>query len=134
LLVSAAAGVLGVVLLPNKWYVLTYAAFVLYVFAWECLEHFFSKKQRMLAWILKGILYHVLLICAVCSYVYVFGFQQLVQGFLLTVLQHSKILFGLAAVLLAEVVWIVFDRAYAVFRIKWSQWMHRAGAGGSSRL
>ena len=134
LLVSAAAGVLGVVLLPNKWYVLTYAAFVLYVFAWECLEHFFSKKQRMLAWILKGILYHVLLISAVCSYVYVFGFQQLVQGFLLTVLQHSKILFGLAAVLLAEVVWIVFDRAYAVFRIKWSQWMHRAGADGSSRL
>ena len=88
LLVSAAAGVLGVVLLPNKWYVLTYAAFVLYVFAWECLEHFFSKKQRMLAWILKGILYHVLLISAVCSYVYVFGFQQLVQGFLLTVWQR----------------------------------------------
>ena len=134
LLISAAAGVLGVVLLPNKWYVLTYAAFVLYVFAWECLEHFFSKKQRMLAWILKGILYHVLLISAVCSYVYVFGFQQLVQGFLLTVFQHSKILFGLTAVLLAEVVWIAFDRAYAVFRIKWSQWMHRAGADGSSRL
>ena len=38
------------------------------------------------------------------------------------------------SVLLAEVVWIVFDRAYAVFRIKWSQWMHRAGADGSSRL
>ena len=43
-------------------------------------------------------------------------------------------LFGLTAVLLAEVVWIAFDRAYAVFRIKWSQWMHRAGADGSSRL
>ena len=63
-----------------------------------------------------------------------FDFQQLVQGFLLTVFQHSKILFGLTAVLLAEVVWIAFDRAYAVFRIKWSQWMHRAGADGSSRL
>ena len=134
LLVSVAAGVLGVVLLPNKWYVLTYAAFVLYVLVWECLERFFSQKQRVFAWILKGVLYHVLLISAVWSYAYVFGLHQLIQGFLQTMLQHSKILFGLAAVLLAEVVWIVYDRAYAVFRTKWMQWMHRAGADGTSRL
>ena len=86
----------------------------------------------MLAWILKGILYHVLLISAVCSYVYVFGFQQLVQGFLLTVFQHSKILFGLTAVLLAEVVWIAFDRAYAVFRIKWSSGCIEQGLTGQA--
>ena len=48
LLVSAAAGVLGVVLLPNKWYVLTYAAFVLYVFAWSAWNTFFQRNKGCL--------------------------------------------------------------------------------------
>lgn len=46
LLISAAAGVLGVVLLPNKWYVLTYAAFSTVCFRVGVLGTLFFKETK----------------------------------------------------------------------------------------
>lgn len=127
LLTAVAAGLLGFFLLPNKLYLTTYTAFVVYVLVWEALSSVWQENnKKMVRWVVKGIVYHVLLTAALVSYEYLFGLQTLVQGTLLKRMVSLPVVLWLAVFVAAELVWIVFDRAYAAFRFQWQQFHQRA--------
>lgn len=126
LLVAVASGVLGFFLLPNKWYLTTYAAFVVYVLVWETLTPVWYENKRVRLWLVKGIVYHVLLAAAFIMYEYLFGLQQLVQGTVIRKLFSLPVVLGLAMLVAAEIVWVVVDRAYASFRWQWQRFHQKA--------
>lgn len=127
MLTAVAAGLLAFFLLPNKLYLTTYAAFAIYVLVWEALSSVWQEENKKMGrWVVKGIVYHVLLAAALVSYEYLFGLQTLVQGTLLKRMVSLPVILWLAVFVVAELVWIVFDRAYAAFRFQWQQLHQRA--------
>lgn len=128
--VAVAAGLLGFFLLPNKWYLATYAGFAVYVLVWECLTPLWHAERKKRLWAVKGVLYHILLGLAVFLYSAIFGLQELVRGTLIEKAQSVPFLFVLAVFVLAEGVWLVFDRAYVVFRLQWQNIHKQSGKSG----
>lgn len=126
LLTAAAAGLLGFLLLPDKLYLTTYTAFAVYVLVWEALSPDWQENKRVRLWIVKGIVYHVLLLAALVLYEYLFGLQHLVQGTRMEKLFSLPAIFWIMVFVAAELVWIVFDRAYVAFRMQWQRFHQRA--------
>ncbi len=122
---AAAAFLAGTVLLsfflaPQKLYCATFLAFSIYVICAECSEKYFADRKgkagRGLVWLVKGMVYHILLFAALYLVQAVFGLETVFQGVFLSGLSKYRILFWLLAAITAEVFWLVFDRAYFYFQ------------------
>ena len=112
---------LGLFLTPQKLHIATFSAMGLYVLAAEWFEKRTSGEGRafnpMVVWGCKFLLYHLLLALALVAFQALYGLEVVFMGGLPGKLSGEPgILVWLAAVLMAEVLWLVFDRAYLFFR------------------
>lgn len=121
--------VLGLVLAPQKLYLATFAAFCVYVIVAECLEK--GRAEGKLPWkngsiwLVKGILYHILLGISVFLAEKFFGLEILVKKGLLSVFKDFRVLLALLILVAAELLWLVFDRAYFYFQHRYGNLFNR---------
>lgn len=120
------AGVLlGLIVAPNKFYVLSYAAMGLYILvielAWPCLGKLAEiKNRKRLFWIIKYIVFDIIYIPAVCFFQELLFAHRLSSGVLIAVL-----LTGQAGL-------FIYDRAYEFFqRDVWSKFRGRFFRSGN---
>lgn len=113
--------VLSFILAPEKFYCFTYLGFCLYVLLAEQEERK-KENKTVVSWIKKGILFHVMLIVALLLVNKLFGFEILFSGKLAVVFEKNKIFALVLLVAAAELVWVVFDRAYVYFRKRYGQY------------
>lgn len=114
---------LGLILAPQKLYLATFLAFCVYVIAAECLEKVwtegkFSGKKSSI-WVMKAFLYHILLGISVFLVQKFFGLEVLFSKGVFSKLGEYHILLIFALIVAAELVWLVFDRAYFYFQGKY---------------
>ena len=122
------AVVLGVILAPQKLYCFTYAGFCVYVLA---AEYFRGKNGSIknsdkaekimnnikIQYIIKGIIHHVLLIAAVFVSVKISGLEIIFSADFIEKIKHMPVFAVVfAAVIAAELLWFIFDRAYIFFQ------------------
>lgn len=119
-----ASMMLGVFLASNKLYCFTFLVFGIYILFAEWTESYRNKGKRVGVWIGKAAVYHILLIVSVLFFQYVIGFDILLPTSQMRLMQKMPALFGVVAVIAAEVVWILFDRAYFYFQWRYGRWFH----------
>ena len=122
------AAVLGFILAPQKLYCFTYAGFCVYVLATEYFrgkngsiknsdkaENFMDNIR--VQYIIKGIIYHVLLIAAVFVSAKISGLEVIFSAdFIEKIKQLPVVVVIFAAVIAAELLWFIFDKAYIFFQ------------------
>lgn len=125
---SAGAVILGFILAPQKLYCFTYAGFCIYVLVAE----YFRQKNILngnpdnkrkvsdtfkLQYIIKGVIYHVLLIGAVFISVKISGLEFIFSDEFIEKIKTMPVYFVIiAGVIAAELLWFIFDRAYIFFQ------------------
>lgn len=104
-----ASVILGFLIVPNKFYVASYAAMGFYILAiegiWErmgCLSEKYQK--RSLFWILKYVIFNVIYLPVL------FGFQELLFS------RQLSLPFLIGAVLAGQIGLIIYDKAYEYFQ------------------
>ena len=122
------AAVLGFILAPQKLYCFTYAGFCVYVLA---AEYFREKNGSIknsdraenfmdnirMQYIIKGIIYHVLLIAAVFVSTKISGLEVIFSVDFIQKTKHMPVFVVIfAAVIAAELLWFIFDKAYLFFQ------------------
>ncbi len=125
----AGAGLLGFFLSPRKLHVATFAAMGIYVLVAEWFEkRCFSDKKPIspvLAWAVKFLVYQFLLAVALGAMEGLMGIDQILTGGIFDSLsQKSGVLSYLVLILMAEILWLVFDRAYLFFRRTYGNIFH----------
>lgn len=104
----------GLILAPQKLYCFTFMGFAIYILV---AEHLRGRKVSFATGIfIKGLCYHILLIIALIMVKYFIGFDALFKEGWAEKLYGMPVLFIIAAIAAAEVLWIVFDRAYIYFQ------------------
>lgn len=103
---------LGFVLAPQKLYCFTYLAFAVYVMVAE----YFRKRENVRIWLVKGTVYHLLLAAALFLVWKLASFDSFLEAEWIGKLYQAPVLFWIVMVILAEVIWLVFDRAYLFFQ------------------
>lgn len=112
---------LGFLLSPQKLHIATFLVMGIYVLVAEGFEKRIYLKKKpvkpLVLWGSKCLVYHVLLGVALVILEVMFGLENaLVGGLLEVVLGKSKLLAGVLLLIMAEVLWLVFDRAYLFFQ------------------
>ena len=125
----AGAGLLGFFLSPRKLHVATFGAMGIYVLVAEWIEkRRFSDKKPVspaLAWGVKFLVYQFLLAGSLGVMEGLMGIDQILTGGMLGALSRSSGgLAYLVLILLAEILWLVFDRAYLFFRRTYGNIFH----------
>lgn len=125
---SAGAVILGFILAPQKLYCFTYAGFCIYVLVAEyfrqknILNGNSDNKRKVsdnfkLQYIIKGVVYHVLLIGAVFISVKISGLEFIFSDEFIEKIETMPVYFVIiAGVIAAELLWFIFDRAYIFFQ------------------
>jgi len=120
---------LGFILAPQKLYLATFLAFCVYVIAAECLETVWGGQKaagkRGRIWAAKGLLYHFLLGISVFLVQKFFGLEILFSKSILSKFKSYKVLLAVLLVLAAELLWLVFDRAYFYFQGRYGRMFHK---------
>lgn len=121
---SIGTSLLSFILAPQKLYCATFVAFCVYVIVAEFLENKYSnhKIKAGIIWGIKAVMYHVLLGISLYLIGNVFGFDSFFQQGIFNILKQYQIFFAIFLVLCAEVVWIVFDRAYIYFQRRYGHY------------
>lgn len=120
---------LGFILAPQKLYLATFFAFCVYVIAAECLERAWGgekdsgKKGRI--WAVKALLYHFLLGLSIYLVQKFFGLEILFSKGMLAKFKDYRMLLIVVLVLAAELLWLVFDRAYFYFQGRYGRVFQR---------
>lgn len=109
----------GFFLAPQKLYCFTFAGFSVYVAVAEYLRG--RKVSGTASILVKGICYHILLAAALISVNYFIGFDILFSDGWVQKLSKIPLLFVITAVIAAEALWIIFDKAYAFFQSKYGE-------------
>lgn len=118
----AGTALLSFFLAPQKLYCATFLAFGIYIILAEYLEKTAAeRKKRVLAWVLKAVLFHGLFAAALFVVQKLFGLEILFGGKAFSFLQEYRIFFWIAVIICAEVFWIVFDRAYFYFQNRYGR-------------
>lgn len=119
--------ILGFFLAPQKLYLATFFAFCVYVVAAECLEKVWggTLEKRGRIWAVKAVLYHVLLGISVYLVQKFFGLEILFSKGILSKLKDYRIIVLLLLILAAELLWLVFDRAYFYFQDRYGMMFNR---------
>lgn len=105
---------IGFFLAPQKLYCFTFAGFSVYVAVAEYLRG--KKVSGAFSMVIKGICYHILLAAALISVKYFIGFDLLFSDGWIKKLSGIPVLFVTVAVIAAEALWLIFDKAYIFFR------------------
>lgn len=123
---------LGFFLSPRKLHAVTFAAMGIYVLAAEWFEkRKFTEKKAIspaLAWGIKFLIYQFLLAGSLGVLGALMGMDDVAAGIFGAVSGNfgikSGMLFYLLFLLMAEVLWLVFDRAYLFFRRTYGNVFH----------
>lgn len=111
---TAGAAVLGFLIAPQKLYVFTYLGFSIYVVV---AEYFRDKKiYGIKPFVIKGVLYHVLLAAAVALVNCFVGFDMFLENSFINNISKIQVLYYLVLFVFAEALWILFDKAYIFFQ------------------
>lgn len=117
--------VLGIFLAPQKLYLATFLGFSIYVLIAEFLERIHSGKEgafgRGKIWAIKAVVYHALLFVAVFLVQKLFGMEALFDQGIYEYLQEFKVPACVLLVLAAELVWLIFDKAYFYFQDRYGK-------------
>lgn len=108
------AAFIGFFVAPQKLYVFTYLGFSIYV----VLAEYFREKNiyGVKSFVIKGVLYHILLIIAVALVNYFIGFDVFLENSFINNISKIQILYYLVLFVFAEALWILFDKAYIFFQ------------------
>lgn len=120
------ATLLGFILAPQKFYIATFFCFGVYVLVAEYFEELMTKREKknmLLVWVIKGILYHVMLVLALYLMQKLMGFEILFSAGIFKWLKGNSVLLVIAGVLCAEALWLVFDRAYIYFQRRYGHFL-----------
>ncbi len=125
---SVGAVILGFILAPQKLYCFTYAGFCVYVLVAE----YFRRKKELcqnselkrnltydlrVQYIIKGILYHILLIVAVFISVKIGGFEFIFSNEFIEKIKTTPLyIIIIAGIIAVELLWLIFDKAYIFFQ------------------
>lgn len=120
---SIGACLLGFILAPQKLYCFTFVGFCIYVLVAEFFrgksltDSAFSIKKHGTQYLIKGILYHLLLIAALFMSFKITGMEIIFSADSMDRLKNMPV-FVIAAIgiFCAEVLWFVFDKAYIFFQ------------------
>ena len=121
---SIGAFLLGFILAPQKLYCFTFVGFCIYVLVTEFFRGksltdstFSILKKHGTQYLIKGILYHFLLIVALFMSFKITGMEIIFSADFMDRLKNMPV-FVIAAVGIfgAEVLWLVFDKAYIFFQ------------------
>lgn len=117
---------LSFILAPQKLYCATFAAFCVYIIVAEFLENISVRSKRKvnagMVWGLKAVVYHGLLGISLFLIEKVFGFEEFFRRGDFYFLKNHTFLFWLVIILCAEILWIVFDRAYIYFQRRYGHY------------
>lgn len=117
----AASAVLGLILAPDKLYCLTFLAFTVYVLVAE----WSRKMDKRAAWMIKAVVYHNLLAVSLIIMQLFTGMDLLLQTEWIQKLKGVPVLLVILLLLAAELLWIVFDRAYFFFQNHYGHYFYR---------
>lgn len=121
---SIGAFILGIILAPQKLYCFTFAGFCVYVL----LAEYFRKKRHSYMdndkiikmsteYIIKGVIYHIILAAALFISFNITGLDIIFSKELLQRIKGMSLpVMIIAAILLAEALWLIFDKAYIFFQ------------------
>lgn len=120
LLFTAGTLFLGLILAPQKLYMATFAVLCIYVLLAEGLEQKLcaspaGSQWKAVCWGVKAVVYHLLLIGSLLLMKEFFGLDALFGETLLSFQKKYGIVFWGVCLAGAEVLWLVFDRAYFYF-------------------
>ena len=108
------AALIGFFVAPQKLYVFTYLGFSIYVVV---AEYFRDKKiYGIKPFVIKGVLYHVLLAAAVALVNCFVGFDMYLENSFINNISKIQVLYYLVLFVFAEALWILFDKAYIFFQ------------------
>lgn len=120
---------LGFILAPQKLYLATFLAFCIYVIVAECLEKAWGGERAVLkksrVWVAKALLYHFLLGISIFLVQKFFGLEILFSKGVLSKFKNQKILLIILLFFSAELLWLVFDRAYFYFQGRYGRMFQR---------
>lgn len=119
----AGAFLVGMFLAPQKLYCFTFAGFSVYVSITEYLRQ--KDVPFVVCIVIKGICYHILLVLALAATKYFVGFDILFAEGWVKKLSGIPVLFIIVAVAAAEVLWLIFDRAYIFFQDRYGSRLGR---------
>lgn len=112
--------ILGFLLAPQKLYVATFLGFGIYVLVAEWFEKRLQAGERVpgkvIIWVIKAVLYHVLLGISLLAGSYLLGVEKLFAGEIFERLGKYPLILGIVILLGAELLWLIFDRAYVYFQ------------------
>ena len=101
------AALIGFFVAPQKLYVFTYLGFSIYVVV---AEYFRDKKiYGIKPFVIKGVLYHVLLAAAVALVNCFVGFDMFLENSFINNISKIQVLYYLVLFVFAEALWILFD-------------------------
>lgn len=121
---------LGFLLAPQKLYLATFAGFSIYVLVAEYFEKqvFVENQEKhfVFEWLMKAVVYHVLLILAFFFVRELFGWESFGKNrFVAFCMEKSNVLFWGLCFIIAESFWLLFDRAYLFFMRRYSRYFLR---------
>lgn len=115
---------LGLLLTPQKLYCVTYMCFGIYVLLSEYIEIQRKKNDKALiikfAWIVKGFVFEIMLVLTLIIYDYFIGISTMISEGVLT-FTGAGILLWIILIVIAQLLWIAFDRAYIFFMKKYGR-------------
>lgn len=121
---------LGLIVTPQKLYCFTYLGFAVYIWTTETVfcrqQHWMRKGEKRVAicgWVIRGVVYHLLLLTACTAYVLVFGTSTLLQNTWIHSLLSVPAALVCVLLICAEAAWQIFDRAYLFFQQKYGQYL-----------
>lgn len=113
---------LGVLLTPQKLYCGTYMCLGIYVALSEYIEIQRKKNDKApivkLAWFVKGLVFEIMLVLTLIVYDYFIGLSTMITKEVLS-FTGSGIMLWIILIVIAQILWLVFDRAFIYFMKKY---------------
>lgn len=106
------------ILAPQKLYCFTFAGFSIYILVSGYLIS--RNVPSSAAMVIKGICYHVMLVAALVIVKCFIGFEALFTDGFMAGLSKMPVIFVIVLIIMAEALWIIFDRAYIFFQYRYS--------------
>ena len=121
------ASLLGFILAPQKLYCFTFAGFGIYVLVAEFFREkslsdsgksdFSILKKCSTQYLVKGIIYHLMLIIALFLAFKITGMEIIFSADFMDKIKDMPVfVIAIIGVILAEALWLVFDKAYLFFQ------------------
>lgn len=127
MLFAAGTTIIGLILSPQKLYLATFFGFCVYVLLAEWIQE--KKEQGIRSFLIKssiwikGIVYHVMLVTALLVMRYLTGFDWITKSDVYKIFSGRMVLFGMLCVIGAELLWVLFDKAYFLFQQQYGHYL-----------